>query len=72
VDKQVSTNRYRLLTAACRHCRQTLQLGHCELCPMTEQRRLARQGSAWTDDLVRKDATADPPLRRPPPVDPTF
>lgn len=65
MDKQVSANRYRLLTAACRHCRETLQLGYCDVCPMTERRRLARQGEAWTDEPARANAGGDPaaPLR---------
>lgn len=66
MERQALANRYRLLTAACRQCRETLRLGHCELCPMTEQRRQARQGSDWETATGRDTAGGDPhPPRAP-------
>ena len=65
MDRQALANRYRLLTAACRQCRVTLRLGHCELCPMTEQRRQARQGSKWETPTGRDAAGDDLEAPRP-------
>ncbi len=62
--RRTQANRYRLLTAACRRCRETLRLGHCEFCPMTEQRRQARQAGDWESASGREDAGADPQASR--------
>lgn len=63
MDRQASLDRYLALTAVCRRCHETLKLGNCENCPMTEQRRLARHGAAWAE---RPDpaAACDPALPR--------
>lgn len=68
MDRQASLDRYLALTAVCRRCHRTLRLGNCRDCPMTEQRRLARRGAAWTDRPVRGQAASGSAVPRRPPV----
>ena len=46
--------RFRLLTEHCRRCHDTVRLGNCAECPITEERRRARRGWAWSDEQERR------------------
>lgn len=59
MSSSAALERCRRLTALCRRCHETLRLGNCEDCPLTEERRRARKGWNWADRSDDRPAGPD-------------